>query len=250
MVKLPSRLPSPAMVVALLALVVALGGSAYAASKIGTKDIRRGAVTAAKLRPGAVTGVKIRSGAVGARQIAADAVTGEKVLEASLAEVPRADLATRALQAQLAEKAGTAQKAMVAETASEFDRYFATGFVTAAKGETVVLGKAGPFTITGTCVDLGGVARRSRTLIETSAANSYLVSDFNSYNEADFQPGMAAEIGNDIGEDEPTWEAGAENEEWLAASPDGSVVLRGQATNGAYMFGAECVFSLSWFEEG
>lgn len=34
------RLPSPAMMVAILALFVAVGGSAYAANKIGAKDIK------------------------------------------------------------------------------------------------------------------------------------------------------------------------------------------------------------------
>jgi hypothetical protein len=44
------RRPSHATIVAYLALVVALGGSAYAASKIGTNDIRDGAVTSAKIK--------------------------------------------------------------------------------------------------------------------------------------------------------------------------------------------------------
>lgn len=49
------KLPSPAMIVALVALTVALGGSAYAATKIGTKQIRNGAVTQAKLSKRLVT---------------------------------------------------------------------------------------------------------------------------------------------------------------------------------------------------
>ncbi|HEV2727273.1 MAG TPA: hypothetical protein VGV34_03210, partial [Solirubrobacterales bacterium] len=122
--------------------------------------------------------------------------------------------------------------------------------VTLSKGEETLLASIGPFTISGTCEDLGGIARRSRTVIETSASDSYLVSKFNTYNEADFEPGTAAEIGNDYADDEPTWNAGVENEEWLAASPDGSVVLRGQATNGVYMFGGECVYTVSWLNEG
>lgn len=247
MFKVTPRRPSPAMIVAVVALIAALGGSAYAASKIGTKEIRRGAVTAAKIRAGAVTGGKIRAGAVGTQKIAPDAVTGEKVLEPSLGTVPRAEIANRAEQAGTADQAATAQSA---GTASEFQRYFTSGIVTASKGETVQLGTAGPFTVSGTCEDLGGLARRSRTVIKTSAPDSYLVSDFNAYNEADFEPGIAAEIGNDYADDEPTWNAGAENEEWLAASPDGSVVLRGQATNGVYMFGGECVYSVSWLNEG
>ncbi len=40
--------PSPAMIVAMVALVVAMGGSAYAGVKIGTKQIKDKAVTSKK----------------------------------------------------------------------------------------------------------------------------------------------------------------------------------------------------------
>ena len=51
-----SRKPSPAMVVACVALVVALGGTGYAAFRlpsgsVGTKQLRNGAVTRAKIAP-------------------------------------------------------------------------------------------------------------------------------------------------------------------------------------------------------
>jgi hypothetical protein len=250
MSKVLSWRPSPAMAVALLALIVALSGSAYAATKIGTKQIKAGAVTAKKIRTGAVTAGKIRPGAVSTEKIAPNAVTGEQVLESSLGTVPRAEAAARADLAASAEKALSAESAQSAQTAEEFSRYFTTGVVTLSKGEETLLASIGPFAISGVCEDLGFLARRSRTVIETSAPGSYLVSDFNSYNEANFEPGIPAEIGNDYGDDEPTWNAGAENEEWLAASPDGSVVLRGQATNGVYMFGGECAFTVSWLNEG
>jgi hypothetical protein len=44
------RRPSHATVVAYLALLTALGGSAYAASKLGTGDLKDGAVTSAKIK--------------------------------------------------------------------------------------------------------------------------------------------------------------------------------------------------------
>jgi hypothetical protein len=49
MKRLAARRPSPAMIVAIVALCVALGGGAYAATKVGTKQIAKGAVTTKKL---------------------------------------------------------------------------------------------------------------------------------------------------------------------------------------------------------
>jgi hypothetical protein len=93
------RLPSPAMGVALIALVVALSGTSYAVVRIGTKQIKNNAVTSEKIRNGgvrnvdlarnsvvtakivasAVTGLQIRDGGVGNADLGNDAVTGTKV---------------------------------------------------------------------------------------------------------------------------------------------------------------------------
>ena len=56
--------PSPSMVVACAALIVALGGSAYAVTalpknSVGTKQLRRAAVTTQKLKNGAVSSSKL-----------------------------------------------------------------------------------------------------------------------------------------------------------------------------------------------
>lgn len=61
-----SRRPSPAMAVALLALFVALGGSAYAGltlprNSVGSAQLKRGAVTAAKLHTNAVTSSTVKA---------------------------------------------------------------------------------------------------------------------------------------------------------------------------------------------
>lgn len=68
-------IPSPAMAVALLALIVALSGSAYAVTKIGTKQIKSNAVTTAKIKNKAVTGAKIRNGSVSASKLAPGVVS-------------------------------------------------------------------------------------------------------------------------------------------------------------------------------
>lgn len=87
---------NPATLLAVVALFMALGGVSYAAAtKIGTKDIKKAAVTTAKLKN--------------------DAVTGAKVKESTLAEVPKAALATNATNATSATSAAKADTATNAE---------------------------------------------------------------------------------------------------------------------------------------
>lgn len=78
------RRPGHGTVVAYLALFIALGGSAYAASHlgsktVGTKQLKGGAVTAAKLKKNAVTKAKIKNGAVNGSKIADGSVTGTEI---------------------------------------------------------------------------------------------------------------------------------------------------------------------------
>jgi hypothetical protein len=54
------RRPRHATVVAYLALLTAVGGSAYAASRIGTNDLRDGAVTSVKIKNGNVKGKDLK----------------------------------------------------------------------------------------------------------------------------------------------------------------------------------------------
>ncbi len=67
------RRPSHATIVAYLALFAALGGSAYAVSRVGTNDLKSGAVTSAKIRNHTVTAKDLAPIAVrtGKRQVAA-----------------------------------------------------------------------------------------------------------------------------------------------------------------------------------
>lgn len=100
------KLPSHTTVIAYLALFVALGGSAYAATQlpknsVGSKQIKPNAVTTAKLKNGAVTGAKI----------GADTVTGSNVDESTLGRVPSAASAESATTAGHATSATSASDA-------------------------------------------------------------------------------------------------------------------------------------------
>jgi hypothetical protein len=84
--------PSPAMLVAFAALLVALGGSAYAAVKlparsVGTRELKRSAVGKAQLKANAVDASRIKANAVTGADVANDSLTGDDINEAVLGPV-------------------------------------------------------------------------------------------------------------------------------------------------------------------
>lgn len=110
--KLALRRPSPALVVACIALLIALGGTSIAAvtqvakNSVGANQLKNNAVTnpkmannavkAPELASNAVVAAKIASNAVTSPKIAANAVTGPKIADGSVAA---ADLASGVLPA-------------------------------------------------------------------------------------------------------------------------------------------------------
>ena len=79
------------MGVALLALAVALSGTAYAANKIGSNQIRKNAVTTPKIRKNAVTTPKIRNNAVTTAKIRNGAATNAKLANGAVTANKLAD---------------------------------------------------------------------------------------------------------------------------------------------------------------
>jgi hypothetical protein len=113
--------PSPAMVVACLALGLALGGTSYAAVKLP-----RNSVGTKQLKKNAVTGPKVKD----------DSVTGADVKESSLAKVPAAVAADTAALATTATTATTAGNANTVGGAT-VKRYF-TAVTNGAAAATVL----------------------------------------------------------------------------------------------------------------
>jgi hypothetical protein len=102
-----------ANVVATIALLIALGGVGYAATKlpnnsVGTKQLRKGAVTSPKLAQGSVTGSKVKAGSL----------TGAQINSSTLGNVPSATHATSADSAGSANTANTANTATSAASAT------------------------------------------------------------------------------------------------------------------------------------
>ena len=111
--------PSPSLVISIIALVMALGGTSYAAmtlsrNSVGTRQLRNGAVTTAKLHPGAVTASRINPAGLivpGAQHASsADSAT-------NAAHATSADSASHATTAGTAGHATTADSATNAATA-------------------------------------------------------------------------------------------------------------------------------------
>jgi hypothetical protein len=63
--KLRSRMPSPAMVVAVIALVAAVGGTAYAAHQISGNLIKKHTIGGSKLKKDTLTGYQIKNSKLG-----------------------------------------------------------------------------------------------------------------------------------------------------------------------------------------
>ena len=99
------RRPSPALVVSLIALFVALGGTVYAATKIDGKSIKPKSLPGNRLKLKSVAGNRLKPGAVGAGQLAPNSIGGQQINEANLGQVPNAvhaDNADTAIEAQTA----------------------------------------------------------------------------------------------------------------------------------------------------
>lgn len=91
---LTDRRPSPAMVVACLALFVALGGTSFAAVKLS-----KNSVGAREIKKNAVGASEIKKNAVASSEVKTNSLTGSDINESKLGIVPTAANATSATTA-------------------------------------------------------------------------------------------------------------------------------------------------------
>lgn len=186
--------PSPSMAVALLALFVALGGSAIAAKsgvfkvrsknivngQVKTPDLRKNAVTSAKIRngqvravdiggsavgaselaPGAVGVAALQPGAVGSGALAPGSVDGSKVQDNSLTG---ADIDESTLSGVDAASLDGAKRCGVARRVT----------VSAGDSDTQTLCTVGPFTLSALCLAYGGTNMLGAILMTTSEKGFY-----------------------------------------------------------------------------
>jgi hypothetical protein len=114
-----SRLPSPALVIACIALFVSLGGVSYGLAKgsidsreiknntIRSKDVRNNTLRTFDIRNNEVRGFDIRNSTVQGRDVAFNTLTGSDVAENSLGKVPSATNADTAGSANTANSANS-----------------------------------------------------------------------------------------------------------------------------------------------
>jgi hypothetical protein len=217
--------PSPAMVVALIALFAALGGSAYAAKKIGTKEIKANAITTGKIKKNAVTTSKIKK----------EAVTGAKIKESSLGAVPNATNAENAVNA------------VNATNATNFSRFYRTGLVKLSVGQTVQILNVGPISFFTECVNNGGTYE-VESYATTSQPKSNISSYEEEYYESDWEPGEQSTVGySESSSSTPYWAVygyGGYYTGFAASSADGKTILSGEVINSVRSFGADCAVSM------
>jgi hypothetical protein len=107
------RRPSPALIVAVVALVMAMAGTGYAALKlpnnsVGTKQLKNNAVTGAKVKQGSLEGGDIKLSTLGTVPTATKADSAETATRAASAEsAARANTATNADHAMTADSASS-----------------------------------------------------------------------------------------------------------------------------------------------
>ena len=155
------NMSNPAMIVAIIALFIAMGGSAYAGSKLA-----KNSVTTNAIKNGAVTGKKIKKKTITATNIKSNTITGSQINEAALGSVPNAD-----------KVGGIAASDLVT------NKKVITWNVPMNRGDAPkTLATFGPFTVTGRC-EVNGANTDAYADITTSTDHTY------AYGDSDFNVG-------------------------------------------------------------
>jgi hypothetical protein len=235
MTRIRSFRPSPAMIVALVALSVALAGTASALpgrNRVKRDDIARGAVQSSDIRKNAirtrhiksrqVTRSKIAKRSIDSALVADDSLTGDDILESSLATVPDADKLDGKDSSQFA-------------SATKLSRFALTN------GQTRAIFSAGPLNLTARCtISPGG--DKAEVLIATTQ-------DHAAFDAADSDSDLLSSdpdtgrrfVHADAASGTPAFSRVADG---FAIAPDGSEIAGASLYAGVNVLGftSQCVF--------
>jgi hypothetical protein len=166
------RRPSPALIIAVIALFISLSGVSYGVAtgfidsreilnnQVRSVDIRNNEIRTRDLRNNEVRGIDIRNSTIQSRDVAINAVRGEDVKEDTLAKVPSALLADSATTANSADNANSVSSLKIIPV------------TTVAEGaDPVVLATHGPLTLSGVCAG-GTLARLTVSTTEDNSATT------------------------------------------------------------------------------
>jgi hypothetical protein len=169
-----SRLPSPALVIACVALFVSLGGVSYGLATgsidsreiknnaVRSKDVRNNTLRTFDIRNNEVRGFDVRNSTIQGRDVAFNTLTGSDISEPSLGKVPSATTAD------------TAGSAATAGSVATLRTIAPTGLAEGAA--PVTLATHGPLTLTGAC-EASAANTNAVLRVQSTEANSAAGSD-------------------------------------------------------------------------
>jgi hypothetical protein len=148
--------PSPAMVVAICALVVAMSGTGYAAVTVTGKSVKDSSLTGKDVKNSSLTGTDIKNSSLAGVDVKNNSLTGSDVVESSLGKVGAAGTADRAGSAASADRASfatTAASAASADNAATVGGARVIPFVyrSASTATETVLATVGGMELRGSC---------------------------------------------------------------------------------------------------
>lgn len=236
---------SPALVISVIALFVALGGGAYAAlgkNSVGSKQLKKNAVVTKKIKNNAVTRQKIKN----------NAVNGAKVDEASLGTVPSARSAQSAQSADTVKGHSTFPQTRVTATSAPTEN------AAREAAPEVPLFTAGPVTIYAKCyTDSSGPTTHGSVFIKTSANGVLFDSDSDDADGEPFLNTATPELDRQLMYDSTSQDSASvyfiHSDETVAMTPDGlsfearhSIAVKNGTLpggNGLYGDGDVCLFA-------
>ena len=163
-----------ANVMSMIAVFAVLGGSAFAASKISGKKIKKASITGNKLKAKTLIGNKLRNKTLTGGKFKNDTLTGRQIKESTLGTVPRADVAATAGTVNAvpgAVAAGLVPRGKV--LATDLIKLPAVGTSKETSPLKTVFTN-GPFTFQVACWDAGGGTTAMRFLFTSTEPGSIL----------------------------------------------------------------------------
>src|SRR5215207_4103114 len=161
MPRIPRRLPSPALVVSLIALFVSLSEVSFGVARgligsreikdneIRSRDIRNNEIRSIDIRNNQVRGRDIRNSTIQGRDVALNTLTGVDINESTLGQVPSAAAADSATSAKTAASADSVGGLSLRKL-----------FVKQAVGTAATAVQSGPaYVLEAGCAPAGGVLR-------------------------------------------------------------------------------------------